>query len=488
MQIDLMPGATPSVASAVESAATSPEPEKAFGSFADLLDAVADDPDDPTPADHEADEGDLDPWLTVPVVVPVVPVIPQGIVEITDEGATSVEAIGGAIASVDVDVPVADVSTSIDVKPFVADKAPKQEEPKLVELKPVEPKPVEPKPVEPKPVDTSAAHEAPASSHAVVDTQPPDVVEDVHPYVAEPDAVIATTPGVAPKEPVKAEPTATPKSGKASRTAPESKPHDVVEASKTAADAVRSAMQSVVVDSDSPRVEASPNTTPDDPSPSLKGVSARFARAIEREMEHAAAPAIATGENSQSSNQNSDGQPSLGEWLREQLPQLTAARGHNSATPAWSFVAPAQHETRVSGVPAANGGSLMPNAPAMPNEHDVTMQLVQSMRMQFRDGIGEAILKLKPEHLGAVSISLRVENGGLKANVQADMPAVRQWLESQQDTLRSALADHGLRLDRFDVEPDAQRQRSDAHDAREQSRKRHSQKREAEEPVFEVVV
>jgi len=113
---------------------------------------------------------------------------------------------------------------------------------------------------------------------------------------------------------------------------------------------------------------------------------------------------------------------------------------------------------------------------------------VQSMRMQFRDGIGEAVLKLKPEHLGSVSISLRVENGGLKANVQADMPAVRQWLESQQDTLRSALSEHGLRLDRFDVEPDAQRQPADDQGQREQSRKRQAQKREVEQPVFEVVV
>jgi flagellar hook-length control protein FliK len=128
------------------------------------------------------------------------------------------------------------------------------------------------------------------------------------------------------------------------------------------------------------------------------------------------------------------------------------------------------------------------NAPTLPNEHDVNLHIVQSMRMQFRDGIGEAVLKLNPEHLGSVSISLKVENGGLKANVQADMPAVRQWLESQQDTLRSALAEHGLRLDQFDVEPDAQRQQADDEGQREQSRKRQAQKREAEQPVFEVVV
>ena len=40
------------------------------------------------------------------------------------------------------------------------------------------------------------------------------------------------------------------------------------------------------------------------------------------------------------------------------------------------------------------------------------MQILQSLRLQFRDGIGEAVLKLKPEHLGSVAISLRIANGG----------------------------------------------------------------------------
>jgi flagellar hook-length control protein FliK len=230
------------------------------------------------------------------------------------------------------------------------------------------------------------------------------------------------------------------------------------------------------------------NNASNEQAPSPKGVAARFARAIERAIEHAVAPAAAAGESGQSANQNGDGQSSFGEWLREQLPQLTAARAQNTANPAFALVAPAQNDARVSGLLASAGMTPLANTAALPNEHDVTLQIVQSMRMQFRDGIGEAVLKLNPEHLGSVSISLRVENGGLKANVQADLPAVRQWLESQQDTLRHALADHGLRLDRFDVEPDAQRQQADDDGRRGQSRKRQAPKREVEQPVFEVVV
>jgi flagellar hook-length control protein FliK len=232
--------------------------------------------------------------------------------------------------------------------------------------------------------------------------------------------------------------------------------------------------------------------TPAEPTSGHKGAAARLlARALERAAE-AAAPhhvATASGNGSQSFD-SSDPQSSFGEWLREPLPQTANAGAQSASAGTFNFVAPsAQHDVRVAGVTASPETSLMPGGPLLPREHDVTMQLVQSLRLQFRDGIGEAVLKLKPEHLGSVAISLRVENGGLKANVQADLPAVRQWLESQQDTLRTALAEHGLRLDRFDVEPDGHRQTSPEEQHERSPRKRQTRRSPpSDQPVFEVVV
>ena len=233
------------------------------------------------------------------------------------------------------------------------------------------------------------------------------------------------------------------------------------------------------------------NDTPAEPARNPKGVAARLARALERAAE-ASAPhraETASGESGHSFDQGAaDHQPSFGDWLREQLPQATNVAAQSPSTPAFSLAAPAHHDARIASVIGSAETSLMPGAP-LPREHDVTMQILQSLRLQFRDGIGEAVLKLKPEHLGSVAISLRVENGGLKANVQADLPAVRQWLESQQDTLRSALAEHGLRLDRFDVEPDGQRQASPEDPQERSPRKRQAQRGpKADQPVFEVVV
>jgi flagellar hook-length control protein FliK len=229
--------------------------------------------------------------------------------------------------------------------------------------------------------------------------------------------------------------------------------------------------------------------TPIEPTASHKGVAARFARALERAVDPAVPDRVETteGGNSQSFDQGADRRP-FGDSLREHV-QSSGADSRSVSSPTMTLALPAPHDSRIGAVIGSSDASLVPGGPALPREHDLTLQLVQSLRLQFRDGIGEAVLKLKPEHLGSVAISLRVENGGLTANVQADLPAVRQWLESQQDTLRNALAEHGLRLDRFDVEPDGQRRSSsESRDERSPRKRQARPTTHSEQPVFEVVV
>jgi flagellar hook-length control protein FliK len=231
--------------------------------------------------------------------------------------------------------------------------------------------------------------------------------------------------------------------------------------------------------------------TPVEPTSSPRGVAARLARALERAADPAVAQPVETtaGESGQSFDQGADGQSSFGDSLREQAPPPSGAGTRSGSAPMFTLAAPAPHESRIGAVVGSSDAGLVTGGPVLPRDQDLTLQLVQSLRLQFRDGIGEAVLKLKPEHLGSVAISLRVENGGLKANVQADLPAVRQWLESQQDTLRSALAEHGLRLDRFEVEPDGQRGSSpESRDERAPRKRQARRSTHSEQPVFEVVV
>ncbi len=94
----------------------------------------------------------------------------------------------------------------------------------------------------------------------------------------------------------------------------------------------------------------------------------------------------------------------------------------------------------------------------------VHTQIVKSLRMQWTGGIGEARVTLRPEYLGEVTATIKVEQGVVTATLQADTPEVRRWMESHTATLRDALVDHGLKLDRLTVgEPDRQAAQGDRH-------------------------
>jgi flagellar hook-length control protein FliK len=85
------------------------------------------------------------------------------------------------------------------------------------------------------------------------------------------------------------------------------------------------------------------------------------------------------------------------------------------------------------------------------HDSDLVPQLVQAMRTQFRDGVGEAQIRLKPEHLGEVRIELKVDGDRVSAVLQVERPEVRSAIESQSHSLRSSLAAQGLNLEDITV-------------------------------------
>jgi flagellar hook-length control protein FliK len=102
----------------------------------------------------------------------------------------------------------------------------------------------------------------------------------------------------------------------------------------------------------------------------------------------------------------------------------------------------------------------------------IVPQIVKAMRLQWRDGAGEAHIRLEPEHLGEVSVSLRVRNGTVTATLHAENPTVQIWIDARQQELRTALLHHGLRLDQFEVavEPDGRRDPQHGQQPRRQPR------------------
>jgi flagellar hook-length control protein FliK len=120
-------------------------------------------------------------------------------------------------------------------------------------------------------------------------------------------------------------------------------------------------------------------------------------------------------------------------------------------------------------------------------EETVLPQIVQSIRMQAVQGTTEARVQLKPEHLGNVNITLRVEHNQVTATIQADVAAVRQWIESHESSLRQSLSEQGLQLARLEVHPDGQQAARDEQNS-DQSHRQQRRRSYREEATFEVLV
>jgi flagellar hook-length control protein FliK len=106
------------------------------------------------------------------------------------------------------------------------------------------------------------------------------------------------------------------------------------------------------------------------------------------------------------------------------------------------------------------------------------------------DGASEARLQLDPEHLGPVSLTVRVEQGTVSAHFRAETPAAQRWIETHQQELRSGLREQGLEVREVVVttDPDGRRdRRQDAPPARP-ARARRNAGAEGDLPRFEVLV
>jgi len=123
---------------------------------------------------------------------------------------------------------------------------------------------------------------------------------------------------------------------------------------------------------------------------------------------------------------------------------------------------------------------------------DLPQQIVQAMRFQLTaSGGGDAHIRLQPEYLGDLTISLRVERGDVNATLSASAPEVRQWIESHEPLLRQMLTERGLHLDEFVVNDERQSDSSPG-DAQPERRGAREQKQPARRPgaqgaTFEVL-
>ncbi len=185
---------------------------------------------------------------------------------------------------------------------------------------------------------------------------------------------------------------------------------------------------------------------------------------------------------------NGQGRPSQ-EFMRftAALAQVSPAAGEDAGRAPASVVAASAAPAPAAAVttPIAAAAPAPTTSAETPGPENVG-RLVQAMRVIARPGAWEANVRLNPEHLGEVSIAVRVERNTVSAVVNAEAVGVRQWLESQEQAVRNGMAEHGLQLDRFIVQRDGQRR--DAEPQQQESRRQAPRRQAAPTERFEIVV
>jgi len=167
-----------------------------------------------------------------------------------------------------------------------------------------------------------------------------------------------------------------------------------------------------------------------------------------------AGPESDTRRRSEASNSGSAAALSLARAVEVVSP----AAGAHAPSAAAPLSMPAAGAAPTPGLPSAEIPAGLASMTAGPDplpgaagQADVMNQLVQAIRLQWRDGLGDARLTLQPEYLGEVTISLRVDQQSVSAHISAASPDIRQWVASSESLLRAGLADQGLTLDRLVV-------------------------------------
>jgi flagellar hook-length control protein FliK len=106
------------------------------------------------------------------------------------------------------------------------------------------------------------------------------------------------------------------------------------------------------------------------------------------------------------------------------------------------------------------GAGALPEAIASPPSETIDsgpleQQVVQAIKLQWQAGVGEATIKLQPEHLGAMTVSLRVDSGSVSAEMRVETATAQHWITNHQVDLRAALERQGLTLGRMIVTQDS---------------------------------
>jgi len=85
-------------------------------------------------------------------------------------------------------------------------------------------------------------------------------------------------------------------------------------------------------------------------------------------------------------------------------------------------------------------------------QEGIIAQIIEKTVRWVGRGPNEIRIRLEPEHLGALRMEISIKDHLVRASVVTENILVKEMIESSQDRLKVALADHGLKIDQFSVE------------------------------------
>ncbi|MBP2635814.1 MAG: Flagellar hook-length control protein FliK [Firmicutes bacterium] len=88
---------------------------------------------------------------------------------------------------------------------------------------------------------------------------------------------------------------------------------------------------------------------------------------------------------------------------------------------------------------------------ATTDAYHVVDQIVEQTKIITKQQNTEMIMKLKPEHLGELTLKVVVENGAVNASFHSNNPEVRSLIEASLPQLKQELASTGLKVDNVSV-------------------------------------
>jgi flagellar hook-length control protein FliK len=98
-----------------------------------------------------------------------------------------------------------------------------------------------------------------------------------------------------------------------------------------------------------------------------------------------------------------------------------------------------------------SSGMQQPAAPAR-TDYDVPQQIIDQAKLIKTTEDTQMVIKLKPEHLGELTLKVSVtENGAVNASFHSDNAQVRGIIESSMVQLKQELQAQGLKVDNVGV-------------------------------------